>query len=572
MTIPVHISQRGGVYQYVRRVPDELVAVFGCKRIQKSLRTRDEAVALSSAAKLNDEFERQVAAARGKLEIATELIDLAGWTAEDWTLVARWFEAQLIHEDLLRRLPRINGAFLSSGAGSVTAHWSDRGHFISQIGLLQSLEAMTVADYLSQRLGIVNAKIRPLGVCMLPINADALLFASECLKAELKYLEVFQRRERAEIVDWPHPQAIAGRWKPAAPVILPVTPALSMSAPVQSNRVGRTLGDCQEQWKKDRQLAGESVRDAYVTEMTNTINDFETTQGITDIGEITRKSIIAYRAALQGRGQFEIATINKKTSFITALLATAASQAWIDNAVKGNIHLKRSKEDENKEPYSKSDLSLIFEHEIFREGKLAELVKAGAELQFWLPLISCTHGMISSEIVQLGPDTICKYPDEDVLCFNVTNAGGRHTKELSRRRYVPIRRDLLDLGLMDLVDRAATRGWRTLWSAVEGREGNTDLVASMFSAFWSKFNRKTLKITDEEKTLYSFRHSFKDAMKKVGASESEQNALMGHAEAGTGRRYGTKRAPPPAPINQLSRIVQSLNWEFLPNLVAPKLE
>lgn len=572
MTIPVHITQRGGVYQYVRRVPDELVAAFGCKRIQKSLGTRDEAVALSSAAKLNDEFERQVKAARAKLEITTELIDLAGWTAEDWTLVARWFEAQLIHEDLLRRLPRINGAFLSSGAGSVTAHWSARGHFVSQIKLLQSLEAMTVAEYLSQRLNVVNAKIRPLGVCMLPINADALLFASECLKAELKYLEVFQRRERAEIVDWPNPQAIAGRWKSAAPVVLPVAPVLSLSAPVQSKGVGHTLSDCQTQWKVDRQRAGQAVRDAYVSEMSNTIKDFEATQGITDIGEITRKSIIAYRAALQGRDIYAAATINKKTSFITSLLATAASQAWIENAVRGDIHLKRPKEEEIREPYNESELKLIFEHQLFSQGKLFHLKKGGKEVQFWLPLISCVHGMISSEILQLMPDSICKYPRKDVMCFVVTNAGGRHIKTLARRRYVPIRRELLDLGLMDLVDRAKKRNWQTLWSAVEDNDGDADTVAGDFSSFWTIFSREKLGITDKEKTLYSLRHNFKDATREVGASKSEQDTLMGHAEAGTGRRYGTKRAPPPAPIEQLSRIVQSLNWEFLPTLVAPKLE
>lgn len=572
MTIPVHISQRGGIYQYVRRVPDELVAVFGCKRIQKSLRTKDEATALSCAAKLNDEFERQVAAARGKLEISTELIDLAGWTAEDWTLVARWFEAQLIHEDLLRRLPRINGAFLSSGMGSVTAHWSDREHFLAQIRLLQSLEAMTVAEYLSQRLGVVNAKIRTLGVCMLPINADAMLFASECLKAELKYLEVFQRRERAEIVDWPHPQTIAGRWKPVAPLVSAIAPDASLSPPVRANRIGRTLSDCQEQWKEDRQRVGEAVRDAYLAEMSNTIEDFETTQGITDVGEITRKSIIAYRAALQGRRKYAAATINKKTSFITTLLATAASQAWIENAVRGNIHLKRSKDEDSKEPYSSDELKTIFGHEIFSEGKLFRSKKSGKEIQFWLPLISCAHGMISSEILQVRPDSVCTYPRKDVLCFVVTNAGGRHIKTLARRRYVPIRQELLDLGLMDLVERAKKRNWQTLWGAVEDEGGDADAVAGDFSSFWTRFSRDKLGITDKEKTLYSLRHNFKDAMREVGASQSEQNSLMGHAEAGTGRRYGTKRAPPPAPIEQLSRIVQSLNWEFLPTLVAPKLE
>ena len=32
--------------------------------------------------------------------------------------------------------------------------------------------------------------------------------------------------------------------------------------------------------------------------------------------------------------------------------------------------------------------------------------------KFWLPLISCLHGMSSSEILQLGPDTVGPNPDD----------------------------------------------------------------------------------------------------------------------------------------------------------------
>ncbi|WP_156967794.1 hypothetical protein [Methylosinus sp. PW1] len=43
---------------------------------------------------------------------------------------------------------------------------------------------------------------------------------------------------------------------------------------------------------------------------------------------------------------------------------------------------------------------------MFRRGARSENPKAGGELEFWIPLVSLTSGLISSEIIQLGPDTV----------------------------------------------------------------------------------------------------------------------------------------------------------------------
>ena len=45
MRLPTHVTHRKGIYQYVRRVPDDVADHLGLKRVQKSLRTRDVAVA-----------------------------------------------------------------------------------------------------------------------------------------------------------------------------------------------------------------------------------------------------------------------------------------------------------------------------------------------------------------------------------------------------------------------------------------------------------------------------------------------------------------------------------------------
>ncbi len=578
LPLPSYVTRRNGVFYYVRRIPDDLTAVFGRrKRIQRSLRTTVQSKALSDAARINVEVERQLSEARAKIGIAVELGDVSEWTAEDWKQAAAWFEARLIQDDLERRLPSVKGAALTGAARLQTELWSDDALYASQIALNRRLEDMTVADYARERLSRVNEVLRRIGVVLLETSPHLMSFAATCMKAELHAIGVFFCRDRGQQVDWPHPDAVKGPWRkqtsaPAAVDATPPLPPIDTQTGPTGQKAGKTLADCQERWKEDRTTANKPTRDAYVREMSEAIALFEQTQGVRDIADIRRRHVVAFRSHLVTSKKFEVATINKKVSFITALLATAESHAWIENAVRGNVFLKVPAGDDDKEPFSAAELAQIFSHRIFTGGLADARAKAGMELQFWLPLISCTHGLISSEILQLGPDTIATYPGTDILCFNVTTAGGRHVKEFARRRWIPIRRELQTLGLRALAERAHARNWKTLWAAVENRGGDTTLVASYFSSFWSAFLRSDLAISDEKKSLYSFRHAFKDALKRLGAPEQIQNALMGHAEPGTGRRYGTKREAPPVPIAELNNAIQIMNWSFLGGLVGPPIK
>ena len=126
LALPSYVTLRNGVFYFVRRIPDDLTAVFGRrKRIQRSHRTAVQAKALSDAARINDEVERQLSEARAKIGIAVELGDVSEWTAEDWKQAAAWFEARLIEDDLEKRLPSVKGAALSGAARLQTEHWSD---------------------------------------------------------------------------------------------------------------------------------------------------------------------------------------------------------------------------------------------------------------------------------------------------------------------------------------------------------------------------------------------------------------------------------------------------------------
>jgi len=120
-----------------------------------------------------------------------------------------------------------------------------------------------------------------------------------------------------------------------------------------------------------------------------------------------------------------------------------------------NIYLTVPDTQGERDPYPDEVLDRIFANRIFTQGFRHKRAKACAEVQFWLPLIACLHGMSSSEILQLGPDTVGPNPeDPKILCFNITNANSRRIKENARKRFVPIRHELVELGFINLVEKA----------------------------------------------------------------------------------------------------------------------
>jgi integrase len=172
--------------------------------------------------------------------------------------------------------------------------------------------------------------------------------------------------------------------------------------------------------------------------------------------------------------------------------------------------------------------------------------------------------MISSEILQIGPETILPHPDApDLLCFQVTNAGDRRVKTLARKRWIPIRHELIDLGLPALIARARAEERRFLWPAMRQHDDNITRVSGYFSSFWASFTRDELGIQAEGTSLYSFRHAFQDRLSAAGRSDEAKKALMGHTAGGMTGRYGTKKRPRVVNIAEINDALQSLDWPFL---------
>ncbi len=433
----------------------------------------------------------------------------------------------------------------------------------------EQLRSMSVADYVTERQAMVQGQIRRLGISLSRTHPDHARFMAACLQAELGYLDVFHLREsRRGGCDQLHPDTVDGPWRRAKPakrsdqaVDQPSSAAGAPSAAIIP--AGRTLADCRAKWIGNRAMARKSVRPAYLREMDHTIAAFQSHSGLIDVGAIRRKHVLAFRDHISSTGSYKVQTVNKKVGFISSLLGTALNAGWVETPLGPDIYLQVPEDEDRREPYTDADLRIIFAHPVFTAAYRYTRVKACYELQFWLPLLACLHGMMSSEILQLGPDTVVRHPDaNDVWCFEVTNAGDRRIKTLARRRHMPIRRELLRLGLLDIVNTAKHQGWRWLWTNMQAQDGDVTRVSGYFSSFWAHFARHELGITTEG-SLYSFRHAFQDRLAAAGHGEATKQALMGHAEGGMTGRYGTKSKPRVANIVELDAALQALSWPFL---------
>jgi hypothetical protein len=568
MPFASHITKRGRTYQYVRRVPEDIADGFAFSRVQRSLRTTDRATAYEAGARVHSEVEKQFAAARRKKGTTINIIPIDDWDWLDWSQLADWFNAVLCEEDWRVRLRNLPGAAFDTGV-SANRFWRDPQTVRAHIELQARLREMTVSDYAEDRFAFVQGVVRRLGVPISRATPYFERFMGACLKAEIAFLSVFFDREGGVMKEATHPDAIKGKWLAAAARVSDQQVARILGAELaKKTATGRSLADCLRQWQADRKRANKTVTPHGLGEKENAIDEFEKLAKVRDIGEITRAQVVQFRDFLCDQ-EYKAPTVNKKVGHITTLLATAQRAGWIDTAISGGIYIDIPAGTNEREPFSAAELDAIFSDDVFRKGKRSTNPKAGGELEFWIPLISIAGGLITSEILQLGPDTVGPHPEHpEITCFRVTNAGGRSLKAFARKRYVPVRRELLSNGLSNLVVTARNQQWRTLWPAVQTNP-NVDLVSNMFSSFWSDFLRNQLEITDPLKALYSFRHNFRDAMSAVGANDYEKNMLMGHAEVGTGRAYGAKKTPRVVDIVRLNDLVQGPAWPFFGEITWP---
>jgi hypothetical protein len=263
MPFASHVTKRGRIFQYVRRVPEDIADAFPYSRVQRSLKTADKAIAYAAAASFHAEVESQFVAARRQKGTTLNIVPTSDWEWPDWQKLADWLKAVLVEEDWRARLRTISGAAFDVGVDREQL-WREAQVVQAHIDLRARLRAMPASTYAEQRFGFVQGLIRRLGVPLSKTAPYFERFMTSCLKAEMEYLAIFFDREGGKVEEASHPDTINGKWRAAAKHIAEQQAASILGIKLtKSTKVNRTLTECLDQWKGDRTRANKTATSAF---------------------------------------------------------------------------------------------------------------------------------------------------------------------------------------------------------------------------------------------------------------------------------------------------------------------
>jgi integrase len=157
----------------------------------------------------------------------------------------------------------------------------------------------------------------------------------------------------------------------------------------------------------------------------------------------------------------------------------------------------------------------------------------------WLPVMALLTGAKLNELCQLRVEDIVIF--NGLPHFNITNEPSpedddedRKLKTAQSKRKIPVHPQLAAMGFLDFVAQR-TKG-RLFPDLTPDKWG---YLSSKPSKRFQYALRKTLEISDERKTFYSFRHLYKDLMRTAKVPERAQRLAMGHAMSGVADAYGS---------------------------------
>lgn len=203
-----------------------------------------------------------------------------------------------------------------------------------------------------------------------------------------------------------------------------------------------------------------------------------------------------------------------------------------------------------RQPWSDAHLSLLFDHEIWRNGRLPSDTKAGGIAAYWIPLLALYTGARCSEICQLRTSDVCM--NGTAATIRITDEGtGQRVKTQAGHRNVPIHSELVRLGFLDYVKSVKETN---LWPLLPQREGK---AGGYFSHYFGEL-RRSLGIPPDT-VFHSFRHSVRTKLVEAHVAETVIDRILGHESSGSvGARVYTHVSP-----GSLQVSIETLHYQCL---------
>ena len=262
-------------------------------------------------------------------------------------------------------------------------------------------------------------------------------------------------------------------------------------------------------------------------------------------------------------GYLNILTKVLKLAKNKKLISNVFTEGMTPNAVKIAAKKKR-------DPFSNEQIKQFFQCSYYQEcakGKDHPYKKAKKTWRFWLPLLCLFMGMRPKEVCQMylsdvketesGTPYVHIIATDDEGDNNDPEAPKKTTKTEASKRKIPIHPELVRVGLLDYVKETIKAGETMFLPGLKpNKYGNPAWYP--LKRFREKFLSEVLTM-DKKQTFYSFRHSFRDALRRMEASPEILQAIGAWSQGSlVSDNYGSQHEP-----DQLLKYVERIEYPGL---------
>lgn len=269
----------------------------------------------------------------------------------------------------------------------------------------------------------------------------------------------------------------------------------------------------------------------------------------------------AYKQAEKdGKEKISANTANGYITTLASLMKYASDEDYIAKSPAKGLLVKDDTPDKDKRyPFTQTQLQQIFSAPLYTgckdlkrdQNKPGNLIPRDTA-KFWAPLLSLWTGMRMGECLQLEYGDIGKENDIHVIYIRESEetkeAEGKKAfeKRVKNRfsiRYIPIHPELKKLGFLEFVKSLEPKKETRLFPEITGYDGN--LTHAFSKWFGGTFLKHNIEGRILRKTVFhSFRHNYRDAMRRADIREEISCALGGwSANLGVQGDYGGEYDP-----------------------------
>jgi integrase len=282
--------------------------------------------------------------------------------------------------------------------------------------------------------------------------------------------------------------------------------------------------------------------------------------GLPELNEWSRKHPGAQKVA-QSTVNKQVGALQTTAEWAYANGVIPEDTAWSNPFAKMRVQ----GEDSERTSFENPDLKLLFAAPVFTNHAYPEGGRGPAA--FWLPLLSLFNGARQAELAGLTVADVKIEPETLTPLFYVTTQAsrGKRLKTKGSQRVIPVHPQLVKLGFLKYVEHVRQQydEQAFLFPLVAPQHKWDRTGVSAYSKWFGRYLRAQ-GVTDTAKVFHSFRHGFKDALRKASPDEELRDALTGHrGPKSVGRDYGAKEMLTRFGISLLKNAVAKVEYQGL---------